>query len=227
MKSVDASGEGTAGVRTGGDEVPDNNTAERTQTEIGEGQGPFPAQARERQQQGQGRSWRRNSTKHQQKIATQRDNKEQANREWSQGPKWTVWGGRHELAVWGLSDIPSDESEPEEDQGMGDITVAHDGNQQKHSFERLEDEIESLGRQALLQRNSHIPRQFVNVGRNYMNHALRGYDEFDSWESESSKHKSGIKDRVSEFVLVKHAYAHMGLPFEHSRQGKVGFHDLD
>ena len=110
---------------------------------------------------------------------------------------------------------------------MGVITVAHDGNQQKHSVERLADEIESLGRQALLQGNSHIPRPFVNVGRNYMNHASRGYNEFDSWESESSKHKSGIKDRVSEFVQVKHAYAHMGLPFEHSRQGKVGFHDLD
>ena len=132
-----------------------------------------------------------------------------------------------ELADWGLSNIPSDESEPEEDQSMGDITVAHDGNQQKHSVERFADEIESLGRQALLQRNSHIPRPFVNVGRNYMNHASRSYNEFDNWESESSKHKSGIKDRVSEFVQVKHAYAHMGLPFEHSRQGKVGFHDLD
>ena len=32
---------------------------------------------------------------------------------------------------------------------------------------------------------------------------------------------------MSEFVQVKHAYAHMGLPCEHSRQGKVGFHDLD
>ena len=110
---------------------------------------------------------------------------------------------------------------------MGDITVAHDGNQQKHSVERLADENESLGRQALYQGNSHIPRPFVNVGRNYMNHASRGYNEFDSCESELSKHKSGIKDRVSEFVQVKHAYAHMGLPFEHSRQGKVGFHDLD
>ena len=32
---------------------------------------------------------------------------------------------------------------------------------------------------------------------------------------------------MSEFVQVKHTYAHMGLPFEHSGQGKVGFHDLD
>ena len=38
---------------------------------------------------------------------------------------------------------------------------------------------------------------------------------------------SGIKDQLSKFVQVKHACAHMGLPFEHSRQGKVGFHDLD
>ena len=88
--------------------------------------------------------------------------------------------------------------------------------------------MESLGWQALLQGNSHIPRPFVNVGKNYMNHSAKGYNEFDSWESElTKKHKSGIKDRVSEFVQVKHAYAHMGLPFEHSRQGKVGFHDLD
>ena len=106
-----------------------------------------------------------------------------------------------EWADWGLSDILSDESKPEEDQGMGDITIAYDGNQQKHSVERLADEIESLGRQALLQGNIHFPRPFVNVGSNYMNHASRGYKEFDSWESELTKHKSGIKDRVSEFVI--------------------------
>ena len=62
---------------------------------------------------------------------------------------------------------------------------------------------------------------------NYTNHSARGHNEFDSWESELTKHKSGIKDHVSKFVQVKHAYADMGLPFEHSRQGKVGFHDLD
>ena len=111
-----------------------------------------------------------------------------------------------EMADWGLSNIPSDESEPEEDQGMGDITVAHDGNQQRHPAEWLVDEIASLGRQALLQGNSHIPRPFVNVGKNYMNHSARGYNEFHSLESELTKHKSGIKDRVSEFVQVKHAY---------------------
>ena len=98
---------------------------------------------------------------------------------------------------------------------MGDITVAHDRNQQSHSVERLADEFEPLGRKALL------------VGKNYMNHSASGYNEFDSWESELTKYKSGIKDGVSEFVQVKHAYAHMGLPFEHSRQEKVGFHDLD
>ena len=75
-------------------EGPDSDTVERTQTEIGEGQGQFPTQAHECQQQGQGRSWRRNSSKHQQKIGTQRDNKEQANREWPHGPKWTFGGGR-------------------------------------------------------------------------------------------------------------------------------------
>ena len=105
-----------------------------------------------------------------------------------------------ELADWGLSNIPSNESEPEEDQGMGNITVAHDGNQQRHSVERLADEIESLGSQALLQENSHIPMPFVNVGKNYMNHSMRGYNKFGSWESELTKHKSGIKDSVSEFV---------------------------
>ena len=109
---------------------------------------------------------------------------------------------------------------------MGDITVAHDGNQERLSVEWLADEIESLGRQALLQGNSHIPRPFVNVGKNYMNHSARGYNEFDSWEPELTRRKSGIKDRVSESVQFKHAYAHMGLPFEHSRQGKVRFHDL-
>ena len=39
--------------------------------------------------------------------------------------------------------------------------------------------------------------------------------------------KSGIKDRVSDLVKTKLIYAHMGLPFEHSRQGKIAFHDLD
>ena len=132
------------------------------------------------------------------------------------------------LADWGLTDIPSNESDPEEDQGMGNITVAHDdNNQQRHSVEGLADEFESLGRQLLLQGNSHIPRPFVNVDKDYMNHSARGYNEFDNWESELTKHKSGIKDRVSEFVQVKYAYAHTGLPFEHSWQGKVRFHDLD
>ena len=54
-KSSDAR-EGMAGARTGGDEGPNSDTAELTQTEIGEDQGRFPEQARERQQQGQGRS---------------------------------------------------------------------------------------------------------------------------------------------------------------------------
>ena len=132
------------------------------------------------------------------------------------------------LAYWGLTDIPSNESDPEEGQGMGDITVAHDdNNQQRHSVEGLADEFESLGRQLLLQGNSHIPRPFVNVDKDYMNHSARGYNEFDNSESELTKHKSGIKDRVSEFVQVKYAYAHTGLPFEHSWQGKVRFRDLD
>ena len=39
--------------------------------------------------------------------------------------------------------------------------------------------------------------------------------------------KSGIKDRVSDLVKTKLVYAHMGLPFERSRQGKMTFHDLD
>ena len=39
--------------------------------------------------------------------------------------------------------------------------------------------------------------------------------------------KSGIKDRVSDLVKTKLVYAHIGLPFERSRQGKMTFHDLD
>ena len=39
--------------------------------------------------------------------------------------------------------------------------------------------------------------------------------------------KSGIKDRVSDLVKTRLVYAHMGLPFEHSRQGRIAFHDLD
>ena len=39
--------------------------------------------------------------------------------------------------------------------------------------------------------------------------------------------KSGIKERVSDTVLNKLAYAHSGLPYEHTRQGSIGFYDLD
>ena len=39
--------------------------------------------------------------------------------------------------------------------------------------------------------------------------------------------KSGIKEHVSDTVMNKLAYAHMGLPYEHTRQGNIGFHDLD
>ena len=88
-----------------------------------------------------------------------------------------------ELANRSLSDIPSDELEPKDDQGMGDITVALDGNQQRHFVERLADKIESLRRHALPQGHSHIHMPFVNVGKNYMNHSARGYNEFDSWVS--------------------------------------------
>ena len=39
--------------------------------------------------------------------------------------------------------------------------------------------------------------------------------------------KSGIKERVSDTVLNKLAYAHSGLPYEHIPQGSIGFYDLD
>ena len=43
-------------------------------------------------------------------------------------------------------EVPSDESVPEEDQGLGDIRIIHDGTNKRHSVDLLADEIESLGR---------------------------------------------------------------------------------
>ena len=39
--------------------------------------------------------------------------------------------------------------------------------------------------------------------------------------------KSSIKERVLDTVVNKLTYAHSGLPYEHNRQGNIGFYDLD
>ena len=40
------------------------------------------------------------------------------------------------------------------------------------------------------------------------------------------REKSGIKERLSDLVKQKHVYAHLGLPFEQSNQGRLAFHEL-
>ena len=65
------------------------------------------------------------------------------------------------------------------------------------------------------------------MGRNYLPQPAWGYKEYDHWKSDSAENNPGIKDRMSEFVKVEHAQAHLGLPFEYSRQGKMAWYDLD
>ena len=76
------------------------------------------------------------------------------------------------------------------------------------------------------------------AGQEFANHQGKILDSFRSGLGEIKRRpqydlnvdnsvKSGIKDRVSDLVKTKLVYAHMGLSFERSRQGKMTFHDLD
>ena len=81
-------------------------------------------------------------------------------------------------------------------------------------------------------------KQSCCAGQEFANHQGEILDSFHSGSGEikmrpqyalssDNSVKSGIKDRVSDLVKTKLVYAHMGLPFEWSRQEKMTFHNLD